>query len=105
MSTLFPPLLASQIPTLFYMFPVTAVIALVYSASRYEDAGAILRKSCRLFSQISVFLVGILLRLYVLTVKLEPRGQIPSLGKPRSRYNTLHTRHAPLPREMQFWRA
>ncbi|MCA8985576.1 MAG: hypothetical protein R3C12_23460 [Planctomycetaceae bacterium] len=70
MSTLFPPLLASQIPTLFYMFPVTAVIALVYSASRYEDAGAILRKSCRLFSQISVFLVGILLLLYVLTVKL-----------------------------------
>lgn len=64
------PVLAAQLPILFYMFPVTAVIALVYSASRFEDPVAILRKSFRLFSQIMVFLVGILLFLYVLTVRL-----------------------------------
>ncbi len=64
------PVLAAQLPILFYVFPVTAVIALVYSASRFEDPSAILRKSFRLFSQIMVFLVGILLFLYVLTVRL-----------------------------------
>lgn len=62
--------LASQMPVIYYMFPVTAVIALVYSASRYEDPAVILKKSFRLFAQITVFLVGILLILYMLSANL-----------------------------------
>jgi len=64
------PVLAAQSPVLYYMFPITAAVSLVYSASRYEEPQAIIRKSIRLFLQITVFLVGILLLLYVLTVKL-----------------------------------
>ncbi len=59
-----------NIPVLLYMLPMTAVISLVYSASRFEDTQAIIAKSFRLFAQISVFLLGILLLLYLLTVKL-----------------------------------
>lgn len=63
-------LLASQMPVIYYMFPITAVIALVYSASRYEDTLVIFQKSVRLFAQITIFLVGILLLLYILSVRL-----------------------------------
>ncbi|HBN75233.1 MULTISPECIES: hypothetical protein [Rubinisphaera] len=59
-----------SIPVLFYIFPMTAVISLVYSASRFEDTSAILRKAVRLFVQITVFLLGVLLLLYMLTVNL-----------------------------------
>ena len=64
------PVLAVHSPVLYFMFPITAAVAVVYSASRYEDPQAIIRKSIRLFLQITIFLVGILLLLYVLTVKL-----------------------------------
>ncbi len=59
-----------SIPVLFYIFPMTAVISLVYSASRFEGTSAILRKAVRLFVQITVFLLGVLLLLYMLTVNL-----------------------------------
>lgn len=52
------------------MFPLTAIVALVYSASRFEDPKAIFRKAGRLFMQIIVFLVGVLLLLYLLTARL-----------------------------------
>ena len=60
----------AQLPVLYYMFPLTAAISLVYSASRYEDPQAILKKSFRLFMQITVFMLGFLLLLYVLSYKL-----------------------------------
>lgn len=63
-------LILAQLPVLYYMFPLTAAISLVYSASRYEDPQAILKKSFRLFMQITVFMLGFLLVLYVLSYKL-----------------------------------
>ncbi|MBB01838.1 hypothetical protein GYB59_04160 [bacterium] len=63
-------LVLSQIPVVYYMFPLTAIVALVYSASRFEDPKAIFRKAGRLFMQIIVFLVGVLLLLYLLTARL-----------------------------------
>ncbi len=63
-------LILAQLPVLYYMFPLTAAISLVYSASRYEDPPAILKKSFRLFMQITVFMLGFLLLLYVLSYKL-----------------------------------
>ncbi len=60
----------AQLPVLYYMFPLTAAISLVYSASRYEDPQAILKKSFRLFMQIIIFMLGILLLLYILSVNL-----------------------------------
>ncbi len=63
-------LILAQLPVLYYMFPLTAAISLVYSASRYEDPQAILKKSFRLFMQITVFMLGFLLLLYVLSYKL-----------------------------------
>lgn len=62
--------LAAQLPVLYYMFPLTAAISLVYSASRYEDPQAILKKSFRLFMQITVFMLGVLLLLYFLSSKI-----------------------------------
>ncbi len=63
-------LVLAQFPVLYYMFPLTAAISLVYSASRYENPRAILRKSFRLFMQITVLMLGFLLVLYVLSYKL-----------------------------------
>jgi len=62
--------IAAHLPVLAYMFPLTAAISVVYSASRFEDPQAILRKSFRLFMQITVFMLGVLLVLYFLSAKL-----------------------------------
>ncbi|MBL4884222.1 MAG: hypothetical protein JKY95_06780 [Planctomycetaceae bacterium] len=61
---------AAQFPVLYYMFPLTAAISLVYSASRFEDPQAILKKSFRLFMQIMVFMLGVLLLLYLLSANI-----------------------------------
>ncbi len=60
----------AQLPILYYMFPLTAAISLVYSATRYEEPTAILKKSFRLFMQIIVFMLGVLLLVYLLSYKL-----------------------------------
>ena len=62
--------LALQIPVLFYLFPLAAVISLVYSASRFEVPQVIIQRALRLFAQIIVFMLGVLLVLYFLSVKL-----------------------------------
>jgi hypothetical protein len=55
---------------LWYLFPLAAVISLVYSASRYEMPGRILRRSVRLFLQIVVFMAVVLAVLFGLDVGL-----------------------------------
>jgi hypothetical protein len=59
------PLLAVQGNILWYIFPLAAVISLVYSASRYELPELILRRSGRLFLQILIFM-GIVLTVLLL---------------------------------------
>lgn len=68
--TPFLMLALAQLPILFYMFPLTAAISLVYSATRFEEPAAILKKSFRLFMQIIVFMLGVLLLIYLLSYRL-----------------------------------
>lgn len=63
---MFPPLLA-QINVLWYLFPLAAVISLVYSASRYELPERILQRSARLFITIIVFMAIVLAILFLLS--------------------------------------
>lgn len=65
MSTL--PLLAAQINVLWYVFPLAAVISLVYSASRYELPERILRRAGRLFLTILLFMGIVLVALLLLS--------------------------------------
>jgi len=59
------PLFAAQANVLWYIFPLAAVISLVYSASRFELPELILRRSGRLFLQILIFM-GIVLAVLLL---------------------------------------
>ncbi len=45
---------------MLYLFPLSVVISLVYSASRYELPEAILRRSGRLFLTILIFMAIVL---------------------------------------------
>jgi len=54
-------LLAAQDNVTWHLVPLTAVISLVYSASRYELRERILRRSLSLFGQIMVFMILVFL--------------------------------------------
>lgn len=61
------PLLAVQANVLWYIFPLAAVISLVYSASRFELTELILRRSGRLCLQILIFMGVVLTALLLLS--------------------------------------
>jgi len=54
-------LLAAHDNVTWHLVPLTAVISLVYSASRYELRDRILRRSVTLFGQIMVFMILVFL--------------------------------------------
>jgi hypothetical protein len=58
-------LLAAQDNVTWHLIPLSAVISLVYSASRYELRDRILRRSLSLFAQIMVFMILVFLILLV----------------------------------------
>lgn len=63
-------LFAANVTMTWYLFPLAAVISLVYSASRYELPEAILKRAGRLFVTILVFMVLVLGVLVVLSWNL-----------------------------------
>lgn len=54
----------------WYLLPLAAVISLVYSATRYEAQGRILRRAGTLFVQILFFMAVILAVLAALSYRL-----------------------------------
>lgn len=65
---LLPPLLAAVESQVFwYLFPLAAVISLVYNASRYEMPEVILRRAARLFGTILLFMGVVLVVLLILS--------------------------------------
>lgn len=70
MSGWMPFLLAADINTFWYLFPLAVVISLVYSASRYEMPERILRRASRLFVTITVFMGVVLAVLLLLSFNL-----------------------------------
>jgi len=58
-------ILLSSINYLWYLFPLAAVVSLVYSASRYESPKIILLRSGRLFTTIIIFMALVLGFLFV----------------------------------------
>ena len=56
-----------QVNVLWYLFPLAAVISLVYSASRYELRERILHRAGRLFVTIVVFMAIVLVILLLLS--------------------------------------
>ncbi|MCH7989268.1 MAG: hypothetical protein IID46_08980 [Planctomycetes bacterium] len=63
-------LLAARTNVIWFLFPLAAVISLVYNASRYELPERILRRSLRLFITIVVFMSIVLAVLMFLSNKL-----------------------------------
>ena len=63
-------LFAANMNVTWYLFPLAAVISLVYSASRYELPDAILKRAGRLFVTILVFMLIVLAVLVVLSWNL-----------------------------------
>ena len=63
-------LLAAGTKVIWFLFPLAAVISLVYNASRYELPERILRRSLRLFITIVVFMSVVLAVLMFLSFKL-----------------------------------
>jgi hypothetical protein len=61
------PLMTVQVNVLWYLFPLAAVISLVYSASRYELTERILQRAGRLFVTIVVFMAIVLVILLLLS--------------------------------------
>ncbi len=55
---------------MLYLFPLSAVVSLVYSATRYEYPPKILRNAVRLFVKIIVFMLAALLILAALSWNL-----------------------------------
>lgn len=54
----------------WYLLPLSAIVSLVYSASRYELPERILSRALSLFLQIVLFMALVLAVLYLLTFKL-----------------------------------
>lgn len=52
---------------LWYLFPLTLAVSLVYSASRYEAPSRIIQRALQLFVQISLFLGVVFIVLFVLS--------------------------------------
>ena len=63
-------LLAVGTNGIWFLFPLAAVISLVYNASRYELPERILRRALRLFITIMVFMSIVLAVLMVFSFKL-----------------------------------
>ncbi|MFN0196702.1 MAG: hypothetical protein ACKVT0_08140 [Planctomycetaceae bacterium] len=63
------PLLAST-NTTWLLFPLALAVSVVYSASRFEETALIVRRSTRLFLQISGLMTGVFLLLLVLSYNL-----------------------------------
>ena len=63
-------LLAAETNDIWFLFPLAAVISLVYNASRYELPERILRRALRLFITIVVFMSIVLGVLMFLSFKL-----------------------------------
>jgi hypothetical protein len=55
---------------MWFVFPLSAAISLVYSASRYELPDRIVRRSSRLFLTISGFMACVLFVLWLLSMNL-----------------------------------
>jgi hypothetical protein len=63
-------LLAAGTNVIWFLFPLAAVISLVYNASRYELPERILRRALRLFITIVVFMFIVLAVLMFLSFKI-----------------------------------
>ena len=63
-------LLAAGTNVIWFLFPLAAVISLVYNASRYELPERILRRALRLFITIVVFMSIVLAVLMFLSKNL-----------------------------------
>lgn len=59
-----------MIETTWYVLPLTACIALVYNASRYELPARILQRAGRMFLTILAGLAALYVVLYLLSVRL-----------------------------------
>lgn len=62
--------LAAQTNATWFLFPLAAVVSLVYNASRYEEPETILRRAARLFITIILFLGAVFILLYLLSFRL-----------------------------------
>ena len=51
----------------WYLFPLAAAVSLVWTTSRYESTPIILQRSLKLFLQIILFMVVILVVLFTLS--------------------------------------
>lgn len=51
----------------WYLFPLAAAVSLVWTTSRYESTALILQKSLKLFIQIMLFMLVILVILFALS--------------------------------------
>lgn len=60
----------AQVGVTWYLFPLAAVISLVYSASRYELPQKILMRAMYLFAQIIIFMGIVLAVLYGFSFRL-----------------------------------
>lgn len=67
---LFNLLAAGGVGVTWYLIPLTAVISLVYNASRYEMPEKILRRAIHWFVQVLLFMGAVLLVLYLLSNNL-----------------------------------
>ncbi|REJ95496.1 MAG: hypothetical protein DWQ34_01405 [Planctomycetota bacterium] len=63
-------LVLAQLGVTWYLFPLAAVISLVYSATRYEAPARILSRAGKLFLQILFFMAVILGVLMLLSFRL-----------------------------------
>lgn len=63
-------LLAQSENILWHILPLAVGISLVYSASRYEETDSIIRRSTRLFLQITVFMLLVFAVLWALSYRL-----------------------------------
>ena len=63
-------LLAAEANVIWFLFPLAAVISLVYNASGYELPERILRRALRLFITIVVFMSLVLAVLMFLSFKI-----------------------------------
>lgn len=64
------PLLAADTNVTWYLFPLAAVVSLVYSATRYELPERILQRAGRLFLTIIIFMAMVLGLLLILSFGL-----------------------------------
>ena len=63
-------LLAESENILWHILPLAIGISLVYSASRYEEQESIIRRSIRLFLQITIFMFLVFSILWILSYRL-----------------------------------